>query len=722
LGGANGDDDGFLHGIHRPGGRMIANPRAELEALLQRLAHLLRQRASGDAEALAARSRQMFSRSGELARLHGIALLQLGRRQQGLAALHRAAELAPDSVEVQCNLANVALEDGRPEAAIERLQAVLSRAPGHPVVLQALGVSMMAAARFEEARDTFARALHAVPTHPGLHLNLAEVELERGEAAQALAHVHEALKLAPRLDAAHALLGQVLYAQGHVADAAQAWLEAERLAPDEPRHAFQAARMLEEAGHLEDAAAAYARALRLAPGSGPALSRLAYARRELADWREQAALTGRMREAVEAGQQGIMPFALLVEPFDRALQRKAVETFAHPVDQNLEPLRRRLAFTRSRPAPHAPIRVGMVSNGFGEHPVGRAVAGLLEALADQGGLELRLFATTADDGGTVRQRLARAASVQAIDALAPAQAAQAIHAAGVEVLFDLTGYGARSNAGLLALRPAPLQVNWLAYPGTSGAPWIDYILADTVVLPPSHRGDYSERVLRLPRCFLPIAPPADLPPAPTRAQCGLPGTGVVFACFNAASRIDPHAFARFMQVLREVPGSVLWLRAGPGGADDRLRAAAAGHEVDPARLVFLPRLPHEQYLARYALVDLFLDTLPRSAGATAADALGAGCPLLTCAGETFAGRTAASLLHHAHLPDLVCEDADGLVTMAVQLGRNPAALTAFRAHLASLRAQSPLFDSAGFAADFRRLVQTIGTRHRIGRPPIDLDF
>jgi predicted O-linked N-acetylglucosamine transferase (SPINDLY family) len=663
----------------------------------------------------------VFSRSGELARLHGIALLQLGRRQEGLAALHRAAELAPDSVEVQCNLANVALEDGRPEAAIERLQAALSRAPGHPVVLQALGVSMMAAARFEEARDTFVRALQAAPAHPGLHLNLAEVELERGEAASALAHVREALKRAPRLDAAHALLGQVLYAQGLVADAAQAWLEAERLAPDEPRHAFQAARMLEEAGRPEDAAAAYARALRLAPGSGPVLSRLAYARRELADWSEQAALTGRMREAVEAGQ-GIMPFALLVEPFDRALQRKAVETFAQPVEQSLEPLRRRLAFTRSRPAPHAPIRVGMVSNGFGEHPVGRAVAGLVEALADLGGLDLSLFATTADDGGPVRQRLARAASVQAIDALAPAQAAQAVHAAGVEVLFDLTGYGARSNAGLLALRPAPLQVNWLAYPGTSGAPWIDYILADTVVLPPSHRSDYSEKVLRLPRCFLPAAAPVDAAPPPTRVQCGLPGTGVVFACFNATSRIDPQAFARFMQVLREVPGSVLWLRAGPGGADERLRAAAAGHEVDPARLVFLPRLPREQYLARYALVDLFLDTLPRNADATAADALGAGCPLLTCAGETFAGRTAASLLHHAHLPELVCEDADGFVAMAVQLGRNPAALAAFRAHLASLRAQSPLFDIAGFAADFRRVVQTIGTRHRIGRPPIDLDF
>lgn len=701
---------------------MTTNARAELEALLQRLAHLLRQRASRDAEALAAGARQLHSRSGELARLHGIALLQLGRRQEGLAALHRAAELAPDSVEVQCNLANVAVEDGRPEAAIKRLQGALARAPGHPVVLQALGVSMMAAARFEEARETFAQAVRAAPAHPGLRLNLAEAELELGDATQALAQVREALKLAPRLDAAHELLGHVLHAQGQGAAAAQAWLEAERLAPDEPRHAFQAARMLEDAGQLAEASAAYARALQRASRSGPALSRLAYTRRQLADWREQEVLTARLREAVEAGQQGIVPFALLIEPFDRALQRKAAETFAHPVDQQLAPLRRQLALARPRPAPDAPIRVGLVSNGFAEHPIGRAVVGLVEALAALDGLHLHLFATTADDGGAVRQRLASAATLHAIDALAPAQAAQEIHAAGIEVLFDLSGYGARTNAGLLALRPAPLQVNWLAYPGTSGAPWIDYILADTVVLPPSHRADYTEKVLRLPRCFVPIDTRPDIPPAPTRAECGLPETGVVFACFNATGRIDPQAFARFMRILRDVPGSVLWLRAGPDGADDRLRAAATASEVAPERLAFLPSLPHEQYLARYALVDLCLDTLPRSARTTAADALWAGCPVLSCAGDTFAGRTAASLLHHTHLSDLVVEDDDEAVAKAVQLGRDPIALAAIRSHLASLHAQSPLFDMAGFAADFRRVVQTIGTRHRIGRPPIDLDF
>lgn len=701
---------------------MVTSARAELEARLQQVVQLLRKGASGEAEALAARARQTFPVAAELARLHGLALLQLGRRREALIALHRAAELAPGNVEVQLDLADVALGDGRPESAIERLQVVLGRMPGQPVVLQALGVALMVAARCEEARDVFLEASHAAPQHAGLRLNLAEAELELGQLSQALIHVREALQRAPQLAPAHALLGHVLRAQGQFAAAADAWLEAERLAPDEPRHPFQAARMLEEAGRIGDAAVAYARALQRAPHSGAALSRLAFARRRLADWSQQPELTTQLRDGVTAGRHGIVPFALLVEPFDRTLQLRAATTFAQSIDRHMAPLRRQLAFTRTRPAPDAAIRVGLISDGFGEHPTGRTVLALVEALAAAGGLALHLFATSADDRSPTRRRLAAAAPLRALDTLPPAQAARAIHAQDIEVLFDLTGYGTHTHADLLALRPAPLQVAWLAYPGTTGAPWIDYVLADTIVLPASHRADYSEKVLRLPRCFLPVDPAPVSAPTPARSECGLPPRGVVFACFNATSKLTPATFACFMQILHEVPGSVLWLRSGPDGADARLRAEAAARGIAPERLVFLPTLPHAQYLACYALVDLVLDTQPCSARTTAADALRAGCPLLTCAGTTFASRVAASLLHHAHLPELVAEDADAFVALAVRLGRDRSALAALRAQFSRLPAQSPVFDVAGFAADFRRVAQTLGTRHRIGRPPIDLDF
>jgi predicted O-linked N-acetylglucosamine transferase (SPINDLY family) len=701
---------------------MNTTARSNLDAALQRLVHLLQQGNSAEAEAFAANARREFPVAGELVRLHGIALLQLGRRREALIALNRAAELAPDSVEVQCNLASLALEDDHADAAIERLRATLRRVPGHPAVLHGLGNALMAAARYGQAREAFAMATHGAPEHPGLRLNLAAAELELGNPDQAHAHVQEALQLAPSLGAAHALLGHVLQAQGQPAQAAGAYLQAEQLAPQHPHHAFQAGLMLDESHRLDAASQAYARALRVAPDNGAALSQLVFAKRRLCDWTELDGLSEQLHQAVAAGRADVTPFAFLAEQADAAEQRHCATTFAAGIDKRMAPLRRQLELRHAAAAPDSPLQIGFVADGFGEHATGLLVVALFEALAVQPGLAIHLFATTPSDRGPIRQRLEAVAQVHDLSAMTHAQAATAIHAAGIEVLFDLTGYCGRTSADLFALRPAPVQVNWLAYPGTSGAPWMDYILADAIVLPPAQREGYSEKVLRLPRCFQPNDTSRALAEPPSREACGLPPEGVVFACFNSSYKINPAAFARFMVILREVPDSVLWLLSGPDGADDRLRTAAAALEIAPERLVFMPHLPHAEYLARYAHVDLFLDTLPYNAHTTASDALWAGCPLLTCSGPAFAGRVAASLLHHVGLPELVTEDEEAFIAMATELGSDRAALATLRTHLQQQRERSPLFDMAGFAVDFRRAALAIGARHRIGRPPVDLDF
>ena len=363
-----------------------------------------------------------------------------------------------------------------------------------------------------------------------------------------------------------------------------------------------------------------------------------------------------------------------------------------------------------------------VADGFGEHATGLLVVAMLEALADDEQADFHLFATTPDDGGPIRRRLAAATTLHDVSALNPARLAERIHASGVEILFDLNGYAGRSNAELFALRPAPVQVNWLAYPGSSGAPWMDYLLADAVVLPDTLRPHISEKLLRLPRCYQPSDTTRTVPAPPAREACGLPARGTVFACFNNAYKLNPATFARFMLILQQVPGSVLWLLSGPEGADGRLRAAAAALGVAPERLVFQVQLPHADYLARYRHADLFLDTLPYNAHTTASDALWAGCPVLTLRGDAFAGRVAASLLEHLGLPELVTTDEEGFVATAVQLGRNADALAALQRYLAAQRKASPLFDMAGYARDFHRAVQWIGARHRIGRPPADHDF
>ncbi len=697
----------------------LFSPSAQV--LAQQIVAQFEHGAYSDAEQAAAQARLEYPEDAELARLQGIALIQLNRHDDAYRVLEQAERLAPQNIEVQCNLGSAQLNRGDADGAIERLRAALRMAPGHPAVLLALGNALMAAARYQHARESYAMATHGAPEHPGLRLNLAAAEMELGNVDRAQLHTDEALALHPRFDAAYALRGRILQALGKPGEASDAWLLAERLVPQNPRYPFAAGQALEDAGKITAAADAYARALRLDPSDGQALSQLLFVRRRLCDWRELDSLSTQMQQAVADGNIVVSPFVMLAEDVDAAMQLRCASTYAASIESQVAPLRRQLDFSHAKLAADAPIRAGFVADGFNEHATGLLVVAMFEALAGKG-LDLHLFATTPDDGGPIRRRLAAVTTLHDVSALNRTQIAQRIHETGIEVLFDLNGYSGRDNGELFALRPAPVQVNWLAYPGSTGAPWMDYLLADAVVLPDSLRADVSEKLLRLPRSYQPNDPTRVVSEPPSRADCGLPAEGTVFACFNNSYKINPAAFARLMLILQQVPDSVLWLLSGPEGADDRLRSAASAAGIAPERLVFLPRLPHADYLARYKHADLFLDTLPYNAHTTASDALWAGCPVLTCTGRTFAGRVATSLLQELGLPELACEDEEAFIAMATQLGNDRDALITLRNHIAQQGTQSTLFDMQGYAADFQRAVQAMSVRHRIGRRPIDLDI
>jgi predicted O-linked N-acetylglucosamine transferase (SPINDLY family) len=692
------------------------------QVLAQQIVELIQRGANHDAEQAAANACGHYPDDAELARLHGVALMQLQRPADALQALERATALAPQSVEVQCNIGSARLANGDADGAIEYLRAALRQSPGHPAILLTLGNALMAAARFQHARESYAMATHGAPAHPGLRLNLAAAELELGNVDQARTHTDEALQLHPRLDAAYSLKGRILQTQGKGSEAIQSWQTAERISPNNPEYAFAVGQALEDDGQLSTAAAAYERTLRLDPGNGRALSQLLFLRRRLCDWHDLDELSQRMHTAVDAGSGAISPFTMLAEDVDAALQLRCAQDYAATIEKRATPLRKQQGFTYAKPAPDSPARIGFVADGFKEHATGLLVVAMFEALANDDDLDIHLFATTPDDGGPIRSRLAAATTMHDVSALNHAQAAQRIHDTGVEILFDLNGYSGRDNAELFALRPAPVQVNWLAYPGSMGAPWIDYLVADKIVVSDDLRQHLSEKLVRLPRCYQPNDNTRVVAAPPSRAECGLPDEGTVFACFNNSYKINPAAFARLMLVLQQVPGSVLWLLSGPDGADERLRAAAGAAGIAPERLVFLPRLPHADYLSRYVHADLFLDTLPYNAHTTASDALWAGCPVLTCIGRTFAGRVATSLLHQLGLPELVCEDEEAFIAMATQLGNDREALRTLRQHLSQQRSQSSLFDMQGFASDFRRAVQAMSARHRIGRKPADVDL
>jgi len=553
-----------------------------------------------------------------------------------------------------------------------------------------------------DPRIELRRALERNPGDGFAWILLAEHELDRGDALAGEAAARRALALRPGHPEALARLGRAQWMQGRRDDAVASLRAASNNAPDHPGIAVWLAHALEDVGEAEAASDSYARAHALAPQEPQIAAYLLAWRRKLCDWRGLDALAAQVRNAVNQGTASVEPFAFLSEDATAAEQLRCARLRAGALVQQIRPM---------PPAPsrtHERLRVGFLSNGFGAHPTGLLTAALFEQLRELDPFDLHLFALNPDDRSPIRARLDAAAHTLHDVAQQPhARVAQRIRDTGTDVLFDLRGWGGGGTPEVLAMRPANVQVNWLAYPGTSGAPWIDFVLADAFVLPTSIERDFSERVVRLPRCFQPSDMTRAIPPPPSRAECALPEDAVVFCCFNNSYKLNPRSMARAFAVLRDVPGSVLWLLSGPGNADARLRAAAQASGVDPQRLVFMPKQPHAAYMARLQHADLFLDTEPYNAHTTASDALWAGCPVLTRPGDTFAARVAGSLNHHLGLDEMNVDSDDAFIARAIALGRDRSKLRDLRARLAQRRGDEGLFDMAGFARDFTDAVRAM---------------
>jgi predicted O-linked N-acetylglucosamine transferase (SPINDLY family) len=523
---------------------------------------------------------------------------------------------------------------------------------------------------------------------------LSEAEMDAGNPRVGEAAAQRALSLRPNHPEALARLGRAHWMLGRIAEASASLRLACELQPQHPGFWLWLGHVLEDAQDAEGAAEAYRRAHALMPQEAQIAAHRLNWQRKLCDWDGLDALSHQVRVAVSQRQAAVEPFAFLSEDASAAEQLHCAKTRAQAVAAGV------VALPATQVRGQGALRVGLLSNGFGAHPTGLLIVAMLEALAADTKLQLHLFAMNSDDGSPIGQRLRRAAQWHDLSGHDHLRAADAIRAAGIDVLYDLRGWGGGGRPEILARRPAPLQVNWLAYPGTSGAPWIDHVLADGFVLPPALEAHFSERVVRLPRAFQPSDTRRQIGQPPTRAALGLPDTGVVFCCFNNSYKLNPRSIDRCLAVLAGVPGSVLWLLSGPGRADQRLRRYAASKGIAGERLVFIGKQPHARYLALYRHADLFLDTSPYNAHTTASDALWAGCPVLSSPGDTFAARVAGSLNHHLGLHELNQPSDAAFVQSAIALGRDRQALVALRQRLAQAKETTSLFDMAGFARDF----------------------
>ena len=362
------------------------------------------------------------------------------------------------------------------------------------------------------------------------------------------------------------------------------------------------------------------------------------------------------------------------------------------------------------------IRLGYLSNDFHQHATALLMVEMLEA-HDRGAFELFAYSYGADDGQGMRQRLQACFDhFSDIGGLDDLQAARAIHADGIHILVDLKGYTAATRTALLSYRPAPLQVSFLGYPGTLGAGLCDYLVSDRFITPVATAGDYGEALACLPHSYQPHGRGAAAGPAPSRAEAGLPDDGLVLCCFNQAWKFTPAVFDTWCRLLDATPGSVLWLLRDDG-AEGNLRREAMARGVAPHRLVFAPQLPQAAHLARLQLADLVLDTAPYNAHTTASDALWAGVPVITWAGDTFAARVAGSLLHAVGLPELVTHHLADYAALAGALASDRPRLRALRDKLARLRPTAPLFDVPAYTRDLESLLTQMWWRHATGLAP-----
>jgi predicted O-linked N-acetylglucosamine transferase (SPINDLY family) len=376
------------------------------------------------------------------------------------------------------------------------------------------------------------------------------------------------------------------------------------------------------------------------------------------------------------------------------------------------------------------LRIGYLSSDFGDHPVGQLIAGVLES-HDRSRFEIYALSAAPKTDSALRRRLERAVDhFLEMAALQDVAYAARMAELSIDIAVDLGGHTTGSRTRVLALRPAPLQVAFLGYPGTSGADFMDYIVADRHVVPESDQIHYSEQVIYLPDSYLPNDFPAPPAAAPSRAEAGLPADGVVYCAFNAPYKISPTVFDVWIRILDAVPHSVLWLREASAAVKKNLAREAERRGADPARLIYAPRVPtHAAHAARLSLADLFLDTGPYNAHTTASDALGAGVPVITICGKTFAARVATSLLHACGLGQLAVRTSEEYQQLATTLGRTPHLLTDFKTHLSRVRPTAPLFDPVRFCRHLEGAYNEIWARHERGerpsplwvdrRPPVD---
>jgi protein O-GlcNAc transferase len=680
--------------------------------------------------------------------LYFLALMEMHQRHNDEAErlFAKATVLAPGAAEIWANRGNNLITLGKSDHALEAFDRALALEPAFPEVLYNRAKLLEGVGRLEEALANYDRCAALMPKFADALNNRGVVLAKLGQYDEALASYDRCLAITP--DATDTLnnRGNLLTTLERHDEALKSYDQSLSLAPNDPTTLNNRGSLLGTLKRYDEALANFDRALAVDPNSAPAWQgrgsaaertkqfgdafaaydkawaidptlkyiegyRL-HAKLHLCDWTNFESECAHLVANVNRGIPAAVPLALIGIPSSPADQLKCART--HVADR---------VAPSSKPIQGAPhdrdrITVAYLSADFRDHAVSYLLAGLFEK-HDRARFRTIAISFGPDTSSRMRTRLTDAFETFIdVGDLSNEKVAELLRTHEVDIAVDLMGFTRDFRAGILALRPAPIQVSYLGFAGTMGADFIDYMIADRIVIPPDQQQFYAEKIAYVPDSFQANDDKRMIGPDMSRAAAGLPDDGFVFCCFNQNFKILPQMFHIWMRLLRQIDGSVVWIQEGDPIAARNLRAEAERRGIAADRIVLAPKVPtYEDYLARFRLADLFLDTLPYNAHTTASDALWAGVPVVTCLGSTFASRVAASLLHAIGLPELVAASLADYEALALRLGRQPELLGAVKTKLAAHRNTHALFDTDRFRRHIEAAYATMNERHLRGEPP-----
>ena len=645
--------------------------------------------------------------------LLGVIASQAGCYQVAIDLIDQAIEVNPHEAAFHYNRGLALQELKTFDAAIACYDKAIALKPNYAEAYSNRGAALKELKQFETAIANYDKAIALKPNYADAYSNRGTAFQELKQLYAAIACYDKAIALKPNYAEAYSNRGNALKELKQFETALASYDMAISLKPDFAEAYSNRGNALQELKQFDAALASYDKAFSLKPDHDYLLGMRQHARMFISDWQDFESSVLKLSLKIQGNVKATSCLTALALLMSLPEHRKAAEIWStdrYPYNPSLGSIPKR--------SKQAKIKIGYYSADFHNHATAYLIAQLFE-LHDKDKFEIIAFSFGPDEKDGMRSRIAQTFD-QFIDVttLSDKAIAQLSREIGIDIAVDLKGLTQDCRLGIFSFKAAPIQVSYLGYPGTLGTEYMDYLIADRVLIPPESQQYYSEKIVYLPGSYQVNDRKRVISQTKfNRQEMGLPEEGFVFCCFNNNYKITPPVFDVWVRILNAVEKSVLWLFEDNSTAATNLRKEAQRRGLDPARLVFAKRMDLPEHLARHSLADLFLDTLPCNAHTTASDALWAGLPVLTRIGESFASRVAGSLLHAIGLPELVTESEEDYEALAVELGTNPVKLKAIKAKLEKNRLTTPLFDTPLFAKHIEAAYTKMYERYQADLPP-----